>query len=468
MYNTYWLQIPKHSAVTLGAVNCLLGPNYEDTVEVAFPSDFQARGWGWNHGGAGVTLENHWTQYAWTGTAAWLSQANHIFKSLKITSNYEKYAISESLQCQIKLTRSADIVPAGYLFLCPFDEFKSDAPYRYKHPDCPAYWSLDLSGAQRLTTEDAENLGFPSIELTMSMYFKAWDARVYKGLRQFHEGKGFDPYSQDVALHLGEPLYRLSERLEASFAYVHEIESEEELDSESEDRGLSTSDEISAASVIPTKFIAPDASWGETMQRSNVDSSLPVRDVTDDPSEIYLETFTVVPSVGENSYPTLSTHPPSEFDTLFGSHWGGDADINGATPSARAARPDSPEHNIASGSGAPTARKRDAEEQISDLPQKKTRLDVDFFLAGVMPPPASKPSDVLAHPDITSSEFDTLFGSHWGFNPDIGNAGTRPQFPKSSHSLSSGTSFNHLLNPSGKHDAQEQLSEQREQKFRLD
>ncbi|KAJ7604561.1 hypothetical protein B0H17DRAFT_1231945, partial [Mycena rosella] len=109
-FNTYWLQIPKHSAVALGAVNCLLEPNYEDTVEVAFSLDFLAGDWGWNDGDtSGITLENHWiritsadvdasywrtimTYFALNpSTGAWLSQANHIFKSLKITSNYEKY-----------------------------------------------------------------------------------------------------------------------------------------------------------------------------------------------------------------------------------------------------------------------------------------------------------------------------------------------------------------------------------------
>ncbi|KAJ7664167.1 hypothetical protein B0H17DRAFT_952236, partial [Mycena rosella] len=113
--------------------------------------------------------------------------------------------------------------PAGYLFLCPCEELQSNEPNRYKHPDCPAYWSLDPSGAPHLNTEEAENLGFPSIELTMSVRLNAWDARVYEGLRQFHEGKGFDPYSQEIARHLEYPLFQVSERLEASFAHGENI-----------------------------------------------------------------------------------------------------------------------------------------------------------------------------------------------------------------------------------------------------
>ncbi|KAJ6631226.1 hypothetical protein B0H10DRAFT_1938742 [Mycena sp. CBHHK59/15] len=49
------------------------------------------------------------------------------------------------------------------------------------------------------------------------------DGSVYAGLRQFYQGKGFDPYSQDtVARHLGYPLYQLSYEPDAPFAHVQE------------------------------------------------------------------------------------------------------------------------------------------------------------------------------------------------------------------------------------------------------
>jgi hypothetical protein len=47
----------------------------------------------------------------------------------------------------------------------------------------------------------------------------SWDETVYTGLCAFHKGKGFDPDSQDVARHLGYPLYRLSSELESPFAH---------------------------------------------------------------------------------------------------------------------------------------------------------------------------------------------------------------------------------------------------------
>ncbi|KAJ6462828.1 hypothetical protein C8R45DRAFT_788709, partial [Mycena sanguinolenta] len=65
-----------------------------------------------------------------------------------------------------------------------------------------AYWPLDPSGVDCLSPEDATQLGFPSFEPTTRVDGMYWDSSVYEGLRQFHEGKGFDPYSQDVARHL--------------------------------------------------------------------------------------------------------------------------------------------------------------------------------------------------------------------------------------------------------------------------
>ncbi|KAJ7696339.1 hypothetical protein B0H16DRAFT_1265423, partial [Mycena metata] len=61
----------------------------------------------------------------------------------------------------------------------------------------------------RLSTEEATQLGFPSFQLTTQVYGYSWDTSVYAGLPQFHQAKGFDPESQDIARHLGQPLYEL-------------------------------------------------------------------------------------------------------------------------------------------------------------------------------------------------------------------------------------------------------------------
>ncbi|KAJ7880828.1 hypothetical protein B0H13DRAFT_2345435 [Mycena leptocephala] len=69
-----------------------------------------------------------------------------------------------------------------------------------------AYWSLDPSGVDRLSDGVAADLGFPAIQLQMWVGTKSWDTSVYDGILQLHQAKGFDPYSQEVAIELGWPL----------------------------------------------------------------------------------------------------------------------------------------------------------------------------------------------------------------------------------------------------------------------
>ncbi|KAJ7111779.1 hypothetical protein C8R44DRAFT_882834 [Mycena epipterygia] len=152
-------------------------------------------------------MESGWTRYnssdvfgvefydqqcvQWWDKKIWISQANHIFSRLQITSSYENYGSQTG-----------------------------STPFRWE--DCPAYWSFDPSGGDRLGMEDSTQLGFPSIWWTMEIYGVHWDANVYAGLRQFHQTKGFDPESQDVAQHFGYPLYQLSNEAEALLAHVED------------------------------------------------------------------------------------------------------------------------------------------------------------------------------------------------------------------------------------------------------
>ncbi|KAJ7475309.1 hypothetical protein B0H11DRAFT_1918002 [Mycena galericulata] len=67
------------------------------------------------------------------------------------------------------------------------------------------------------------SLGYPSIDLETKVWTGRWDDSVYAGLRKFHEGKGFDAGSHEVALHLGHHLYQLCPEMEVSFAHLDEI-----------------------------------------------------------------------------------------------------------------------------------------------------------------------------------------------------------------------------------------------------
>jgi hypothetical protein len=110
------------------------------------------------------------------------------------------------------------VTPDGFLFLSPPKHFQSGQS-SLKWPECPAYWSLDPFGADRLGWEAAANLGFPSLKLSASIWGRSWDASVYTGLRQFHQAKGFDSESQDVARYLGHPLYAFSADTSIPFAH---------------------------------------------------------------------------------------------------------------------------------------------------------------------------------------------------------------------------------------------------------
>ncbi|KAF7337268.1 hypothetical protein MSAN_02279300 [Mycena sanguinolenta] len=142
---------------------------------------------------------------------AWLAQANHIFAKLQGVAHAKDYVCINEVGFILRITNKPNI-PDGYLFVCPPEDLRTNTePHAnlYRWPACAAYWSLDPSGADRLTTEDAKNLGFPTIHIETVMYGSSWECSIYKGLRRFHEGKGFDPESREVARRLGYPLFEV-------------------------------------------------------------------------------------------------------------------------------------------------------------------------------------------------------------------------------------------------------------------
>jgi hypothetical protein len=180
---------------------------------------------------------------------SWVSQANHIFSSLGITSELESYGtffnaclfhfpgtysnlFNNSCSTRVladdvyfEITNSAtaeDSDPAmAFLFLCP--DIQTDfcaGSSSFRWPACPAYWSFDPAGVDRLSMSEATHLGLPSIALRMYLVGRYWDASVYAGLRKFHQAKGYDPDSQEVARRFEHPLYHRSAEcdLDGSFA----------------------------------------------------------------------------------------------------------------------------------------------------------------------------------------------------------------------------------------------------------
>ncbi|KAJ7882912.1 hypothetical protein B0H13DRAFT_2538887 [Mycena leptocephala] len=202
-------------------------------------------------------MEDGWTRFAtgdigsiiwlhiWnSGSESWLSQANRIFSRLGITSNFEDYVVTEDILFYVTISPIVEDPPMGYLFLCPPDHFQT-ASSSFRWPECPAYWSLDPSGVEHLSMEDATRLGFPSISLSTNVRGWSWDDSVYAGLRQFQQAKGFDPDSQDVARHLRHPLWQLASDMDPLFAHVDDKD-DEDYHSDQEDQdplGMNDSDD---------------------------------------------------------------------------------------------------------------------------------------------------------------------------------------------------------------------------------
>ncbi|KAF7337251.1 hypothetical protein MSAN_02277600 [Mycena sanguinolenta] len=149
---------------------------------------------------------------------AWLAQANRMFTELEKNVHVEDYVCAGDIQFILRCSpNKRHINPEGYLFVCPAQDLRTGNEAHanlYQWPACPAYWSLDPSGADCLSTEDAKILGFPTIHIETNVKGCSWDRNVYRGLRRFHEGKGHNPESREVARRLGYPLYEvLSDRV---------------------------------------------------------------------------------------------------------------------------------------------------------------------------------------------------------------------------------------------------------------
>ncbi|KAJ6556379.1 hypothetical protein B0H19DRAFT_1377102 [Mycena capillaripes] len=220
-------------AVKVGAIySCSSEDQLGNAPEIAYVPDVEIDGSHWN-AARGDVMENGWTRVssghvsgstirlrlAWTSPEAWLSQANHIFTRLNITSSLNDYVLVYAVSFEVVLSAITEHSPAGFLFLCTAKDFET-GPSSFRWPDHPAYWSLDPFGGACLTAEEALRLGFPSIELRTCIKGDSWDAGVYAGLRQLHRAKGFDPDSQEIGRHLGLSLYQLSSELDPPFAYI--------------------------------------------------------------------------------------------------------------------------------------------------------------------------------------------------------------------------------------------------------
>ncbi|KAJ6566328.1 hypothetical protein B0H19DRAFT_709190 [Mycena capillaripes] len=250
--------------VNLGTVVLWPSTNrFEDSVAIAFSPNAKTYPQQWEATGRapGERTENGWTRFSTSDVfdstltlrcfldfferESWLIQANHIFSRLQMTSNFEDCVLLYRVDFEVKILPTTDKPPTGFLFLCPKKDFQI-GPSSFCWPDCPAYWSLDPSGVERLSAEEATDFGFPALELTTEISGSSWDNSVYAGIRKFQQAKGFDPESQDVARHLEWPLYYPFNEMDAPFAHVEEEEEDhsgEDDEDQKEEENYSADDD---------------------------------------------------------------------------------------------------------------------------------------------------------------------------------------------------------------------------------
>ncbi|KAJ6530455.1 hypothetical protein DFH09DRAFT_149945 [Mycena vulgaris] len=208
----------------------------------------------------------------------WLAQANYIFAHTNTTSNLEDYMLIRDVYYRFEKGAVSEPIPSGYLFLCPVADLRSDTG-RFRIPNCAAYWSLDPSGLDRMSRDEEQQAGFPTAELKMQARGRRWEDSDYAGLRRFHAGKGFDPDSQEIARHLGYPLFELSSELDSP--YVRESESADEP-SWDPDEVLAASDDCDRTSVAfdSTRHFFDTGAYGQSFDTTYFNPSLLGFDLT--------------------------------------------------------------------------------------------------------------------------------------------------------------------------------------------
>ncbi|KAJ7667183.1 hypothetical protein B0H17DRAFT_256299 [Mycena rosella] len=210
LYTVHRLSLRAHTRIGPGAIVLTSSPR---PVEIAYipECDISDTGWRLSSGAplASVLMLNGWTRLDAADSTAglsrrikycgprhcWLAQANYMFSQVETESREDEYVFVDEVAYYLQLAKPSARPSPGYLFLCPFQDLQ--------HASTAAYWSCDPSGIERRG---------PALKLIVKAWGHSWDAFLYAGLQQFHRGKGFDPRSQDVARHLGFPLYRLSPR----------------------------------------------------------------------------------------------------------------------------------------------------------------------------------------------------------------------------------------------------------------
>ncbi|KAJ7826352.1 hypothetical protein B0H13DRAFT_317606 [Mycena leptocephala] len=163
----------------------------------------------------------------------WLSQQHYVRNHLQgafnatelITGIYFFCILRTDLDLTLQGTFMADApTDKVYLFLfTPQVDIVDNLLTVTNPPDTEKYyWAFDPAGLNRLTHGMAEDFGLPTVEFSIDLWGGKWDEHDYDMIREFHVAKGFDPYTQDVAIAMGYPLIDIEKMKKLSPRFADE------------------------------------------------------------------------------------------------------------------------------------------------------------------------------------------------------------------------------------------------------
>ncbi|KAK7007534.1 hypothetical protein R3P38DRAFT_3027784 [Favolaschia claudopus] len=159
----------------------------------------------------------------------WLSQANFCLSKSRMESspNFDEewgdsYGVINEMWCLITVNFDEchhllrDGTPRETHLFLPHPAVENHGPCAHlRIPESDQfYWSLDSSGATRLSQDECDALGIPRLSLMFWAMARFWHHYHFNAVREFSLAKGVNPYSQDAASLLGVPLVEVQSKLD--------------------------------------------------------------------------------------------------------------------------------------------------------------------------------------------------------------------------------------------------------------
>ncbi|KAJ7110588.1 hypothetical protein C8R44DRAFT_261561 [Mycena epipterygia] len=133
------------------------------------------------------------------------------FFKKKQSIDWDEIGLVDTLLCLISfdfefesLLLTDGMAQQAHLFACPIEIVSSGPRIRIEFPESGQfYWALDEGGSTRLSQKECDDIGIPRMKFKHTAAASFWEIYHYNAIREFHEAKGFDPYTEEVTRTLG-------------------------------------------------------------------------------------------------------------------------------------------------------------------------------------------------------------------------------------------------------------------------